>query len=65
MRTDRWRLIAHPQRGADLRQVELFDYETDSGETRNVADAHPGVVTWLLPRLGKVPAISNAKPNDE
>ena len=54
-RTDRWRLIAQPVKDDAKPQVELFDYETDPGETRNHASAHPEVVAELLARLGNVP----------
>lgn len=64
IRTDRWRLIVHPVKGADDPQVELFDYETDSDETRNLASAHPEVVADLLARLNEAPAISAAKRSD-
>lgn len=52
IRTEDWKLIS-PQETAYLReqywyeadgQVELYDLQTDPGETRNVADEHPDVV---------------------
>jgi len=64
VRTDRWRLIAHPVKGAKTPQVELFDYETDPDETRNHAAAHPQVVAELLARLNNVPAISPDKSSN-
>jgi iduronate 2-sulfatase len=65
VRTERWRLIAQPVKGADKPQVELFDYETDPGETRNHAAEHPEVVADLLARLDKAPAISTPKQDNE
>lgn len=55
VRTERWRLIAHPVKGAGSPRVELFDYETDPDETRNHAEVHPEVVADLLARLRKIP----------
>ncbi|XZE18614.1 sulfatase [Pirellulaceae bacterium SH449] len=48
VRTDRWRLIASPQKGLDEPIIELFDYETDPDETRNHAEANPDVVAELV-----------------
>jgi iduronate 2-sulfatase len=53
VRTDRWRLITD-QTGE---RIELFDYNTDPDETRNVAAAHPGVVRDLQARLARVPQL--------
>lgn len=47
VRNDRWRLIAK----ADGSQPELFDYESDPGETRNHAAAHPEIVRELLGKI--------------
>ena len=65
VRTDRWRLIAHPAKGADAPQVELFDYETDPDETRNHAAARPEMVAELLAQLNTLPAVSPAKSSDQ
>ncbi len=56
IRTDRWRLIAHPAKDTAKPQVELFDYTTDPDETRNHATAHPEVVADLLTKLKPAPA---------
>ncbi|NNC88459.1 MAG: sulfatase [Akkermansiaceae bacterium] len=48
IRTDRYRLIAH-KKG----HVELYDHESDAGETKNIADEHPGVVQELRAQLAK------------
>lgn len=54
MRTDRYRLVIwrdhrHPQ--ADPIYVELFDHETDSNETRNIAADRPQLVDSLTKQL--------------
>ena len=43
IRDDRWRLITGKAAG----HVELFDYQTDPGETRNLAAEHPQEVRRL------------------
>lgn len=55
VRTDRWRLIVHPQRGDDSAQYELFDYEIDPHETHNHADENSAVVRELLTLLNAAP----------
>jgi iduronate 2-sulfatase len=55
VRTDRWRLILQPGKGAGEPVVELFDYQLDRDETRNHADAQPQVVKELLARLQPEP----------
>lgn len=62
IRTERWRLIAHPSKDAEAPQVELFDYETDPEETRNHAAEHPDVVADLLARLNDGPSGSVGEP---
>jgi iduronate 2-sulfatase len=44
IRNDRWRLIVNRTNNA----IELFDHESDPGETINHAGAHPEVVRELL-----------------
>jgi iduronate 2-sulfatase len=61
VRTDRWRLIAHPAKDAAKPVVELFDYETDPDETRNQAEAHPKVVAELLTKLKPAPQSKQPK----
>ena len=47
IRNDRWRLIV----AADGKEAELFDYQTDSRETRNHADDQPEKLAELLRTL--------------
>ncbi|GEM_PF-670742 len=47
LRTDRWRLIRTGGRGGAPPAIELFDYELDPAETKNVAAAHPEVLREL------------------
>lgn len=56
IRTDRWRLVAHNDDHGGLRGVELFDYDTDPDESRNLASKQPAVVQELLTRLDAVPS---------
>jgi iduronate 2-sulfatase len=52
LRTERWRLIVHPEKGeAGMPGIELFDYENDPAESRNHAAEHPAIVKELLGRL--------------
>ncbi len=51
IRTERWRLIVQPGFKQGTPRVELFDYQTDPGETRNHADRHPGIVADLLRQI--------------
>ncbi len=55
VRTDRWRLIAHPPNDLGDPIVELFDYQIDPDETRNLAETHPDVVAELLAKLKLLP----------
>ncbi len=55
IRDDRWRLIVHPGKGGAAPHFELFDYESDPGETRNLAAEHSDVVRDLLSKLEAVP----------
>lgn len=55
LRTDRWRLLAHPAKAQGAAGVELFDMEADPHEAKNVAAANPDVVRQLLAELDKGP----------
>ena len=55
VRTDRWRLIAQHDKDRGEQRLELFDYETDSDETKNLAASHPEVVRELLAHLQRMP----------
>jgi iduronate 2-sulfatase len=55
IRDDRWRLIVHPGKGGAAPHFELFDYDNDPGETRNLAAEHTDVVRDLLSKLDRVP----------
>jgi iduronate 2-sulfatase len=54
IRTERWRLTVHP-RGDDPPHVELFDYQSDPHETRNLVGDHPTVVDELRLQLQRLP----------
>ncbi|HUF61595.1 MAG TPA: sulfatase [Verrucomicrobiales bacterium] len=51
VRTERWRLIAD----SSGENIELFDYQSDPGETRNHAAARPAIVGELLVHLERAP----------
>jgi len=51
IRDDRWRLIRTAGRRGGEPVIELFDYENDPGETRNVAHLHPEIVAALTAAL--------------
>jgi len=52
LRTDRFRLVEWRNRKTGkVAQIELYDHQTDPGETRNVAAEQPEVVEELLARL--------------
>jgi len=55
IRDDRWRLIVHPGKGGAEAHFELFDYDSDPGETRNLSAEHSDVVRGLLSKLDAVP----------
>ncbi len=55
IRTDRWRLIMAAAKGDSRPRIELFDYERDPLETKNVAADNPEVVQELLALLQKTP----------
>lgn len=61
VRTDRYRLVEWKEPGmpADKAAIELYDYETDPLEKKNLAKDRPEIVTELRAILAKVP---EAKP---
>ncbi len=61
VRTTRYRLVEWkvPGRAADTADLELYDYETDPLETKNLATEQPDVVSRLRALLAKLP---EAKP---
>jgi iduronate 2-sulfatase len=54
VRTPRYRLVAWTPREGSARRViyELYDYESDADETRNLATQEPEVVEQLNAMLG-------------
>ncbi|MGV3532733.1 MAG: sulfatase/phosphatase domain-containing protein, partial [Chthoniobacteraceae bacterium] len=56
IRDERWRLIVRSGKDGGPAALELFDYQTDPGETRNHAEAQPDVVRELLARLQAAPS---------
>lgn len=60
IRTDKYRLVEwSPWKGKGPTMVELYDYENDAAETRNLAKSKPKIVTELRAILSTHPA---AKP---
>ncbi len=61
VRTARYRLVEWKRPGspADTAQLELYDYQADPAETKNLAAEQPGVVAELRAILAKQP---EAKP---
>jgi iduronate 2-sulfatase len=56
VRTSRYRLVAWgPQRGDGETLYELYDYESDPAEMKNLADSQPEVVERLKPLLESQP----------
>jgi iduronate 2-sulfatase len=57
VRTDRYRLVEWKRFGADDASTiyELYDYESDPHETKNLAQDQPGVVAELKPLLAAQP----------
>jgi iduronate 2-sulfatase len=54
-RTERWRLITRPGNDGAAPTLELFDYQTDPGETRNHAADQPETVRRLQALLAAHP----------
>jgi iduronate 2-sulfatase len=69
VRTERYRLVEWRKPGAasDTADLELYDYQADSLETKNLAGEQPKVVAELRALLAKQPEgkpqISNPKPD--
>lgn len=61
LRTSRYRLVEWKKIGAPAEEAtcELYDYETDPGETRNLAAVQPEIVRQLRAELARYP---EAKP---
>jgi iduronate 2-sulfatase len=61
VRTDRYRLVEWKKSGASAEsaELELYDYQTDPGETKNLATQRPEVVAELRSILAEQP---EAKP---
>lgn len=61
VRTDRYRLVEWKEAGSDpaTAEYELYDYESEPEEPRNLAAERPEVVSELKPLLAKIP---EAKP---
>lgn len=57
IRTERYRLVEWqgPDEAADSAEIELYDYETDPHEKRNVAAEHPHIVADLRKKLAQHP----------
>ncbi len=57
IRTERYRLVEWKTPGAPAKtaQLELYDYQTDSLETKNLASEKPGVVAELRAVLARYP----------
>jgi len=57
IRTERYRLVEWkiPGQPADTAEIELYDYETDPGETKNHAAEQPEIVAELRARLAQQP----------
>ena len=59
IRTTRYRLVEWKVPGTDAADFELYDYETDPLETRNMAEAQPEVASRMRAMLAELP---EAKP---
>jgi iduronate 2-sulfatase len=64
IRTERYRLVEWKKPGApaDTADLELYDYEQDPEETRNLAAAKPEVVAELRRILDRHPEAKNSLP---
>jgi arylsulfatase A len=72
-REGRWKLVRHDSRSAHntvvertlgrepVPQFQLFDLETDPGETRDVSAAHPEVAARLQARLAQLIAAGRSR----
>ncbi|MBL9138126.1 MAG: sulfatase [Verrucomicrobiales bacterium] len=62
IRTQRFRLVEWRRPGApsDTAEFELYDYESDPGETRNLAAEHPETVAQLRAILARHPEAKRA-----
>ena len=58
IRTERYRLVEWKNTGRSnaKAEYELYDYETDPLETRNLAEDHPEIVAMLKAKLTRYPA---------
>jgi iduronate 2-sulfatase len=64
IRTERYRMVEW-RRAADATaatEYELYDYQTDPNETRNLAAAYPDIVAELAAKLAKYPAALERAP---
>jgi iduronate 2-sulfatase len=61
VRNERYRLVEWkvPGAAADKAEFELYDYKSDPGETRNLADSQPKIVSRMRALLAELP---EAKP---
>ena len=57
IRTERYRLVEWKKPGApaDTAQIELYDYATDTVESRNLAAEQPAIVAQLRTILARHP----------
>ncbi len=57
IRTERYRMVQWQRAGEPTAaaEYELYDYQTDPNETRNLAAQYPGVVAELTAKLAKYP----------
>jgi arylsulfatase A len=60
IRTERWRLIVQINDEGQPARMELFDYETDPGETHNHALDQPAIASALRDLLDRIPSPTTA-----